>query len=40
MNNEAGHVADQELKKLSRLASIFSNYVRAQQSGITGEDRG
>lgn len=39
MNNEAGNVADQELKKLSRLASIFSNHVRAQQSGITGEDR-
>lgn len=39
MNNEARNVADQELKKLSRLASIFSNHVRAQQSGITGEDR-
>ncbi len=39
MNNVAGNVADQELKKLSRLASIFSNHVRAQQSGITGEDR-
>lgn len=39
MNNEAGNVANQELKKLSRLASIFSNHVRAQQSGITGEDR-
>lgn len=39
MNNEAGNVANQELKKLSRLAAIFSNYVRAQQSGITGEDR-
>lgn len=39
MNNRAGNVANQELKKLSRLASIFSNHVRAQQSGITGEDR-
>ena len=39
MNNVAGNVADQELKRLSRLASIFSNHVRAQQSGITGEDR-
>ena len=39
MNNEAGNVADQELKKLSRLAAIFSNHVRAQQSGITGEDK-
>lgn len=39
MNNAAGNVADQELKRLSRLASIFSNHVRAQQSGITGEDR-
>lgn len=39
VNNEAGNVADQELKKLSRLASIFSNHVRTQQSGITGEDR-
>ena len=39
MNNEARNVVDQELKKLSRLASIFSNHVRAQQSGITGEDR-
>lgn len=39
MNNAAGNVADQKMKKLSRLASIFSNYVRAQQSGITGEDR-
>ena len=39
MNNVAVNVADQELKRLSRLASIFSNHVRAQQSGITGEDR-
>ncbi|MSS56422.1 NERD domain-containing protein [Holdemanella biformis] len=39
MNNAAGNVADQELKRLSRLASIFSNHVRTQQSGITGEDR-
>ena len=39
MNNEAGNVADDELKKLSRLASIFSNHVRAQQSGMTGENK-
>lgn len=39
MNNAAGNVADDELKKLSRLSNVFSNHVRAQQSGITGEDK-
>lgn len=39
MNNAAGNVADDELKKLSRLSNVFSNHVRAQQSGITGENK-
>ena len=39
MNNEAGNVADDELKKLSRLSNVFSNHVRAQQSGMTGENK-
>lgn len=34
MNNEAGNVADQELKKLSRLAAIFSNHVRLNSLGL------
>ena len=39
MNNAAGNVADDELKKLSRLSNVFSNHVRAQQSGMTGENK-
>lgn len=38
LNSLSGNRADNELKKLSKLFDVFSNLIRAEQSGMFGED--